>query len=45
MKESDEQWERWMKELEEEEPKEWEANPIAGGFGNMFGSFSLKKKE
>jgi len=33
-----EQWKRWMKELEKEEPKEWEANPMTTAPTNMFGS-------
>ena len=42
----DEQYERWIRELEKEEPKEWEANPITGGIGgNMFGLSKEKKSQ
>jgi len=41
----DEQWERWMRNLEKEEPKEWEANPIFKGIGNVFGSPKSKNED
>jgi len=41
---TDEQWERWMRELEKEEPKEWEANPLTNEAGNMFGAPKRNKR-
>jgi len=34
----DEQYERWIRELEEESPKEWQANSMTAAPSNMFGS-------
>ncbi len=35
---TDEQYERWMEELEKEAPKEWECNSQTPHSGNMYGS-------
>lgn len=35
---TDEQLERWRRELEKEEPKEWGANSMTIAPSNMFGS-------
>ena len=35
---TDEQYERWRKELEKEAPKEWESNSQTSHSGNIYGS-------
>lgn len=39
---SDEQYERWLRELEKESMKEWKYNSTAPHAGNMYG---IPKKE
>jgi len=41
---TDEQWERWMRQIDEESPKEWEANPITMAPANMYGCPKREEK-